>query len=266
MTTEVPFVTVFTVLASAQSHLLLPDGAYFALDRPELVTLRQLIEEARALTDAEEGPTRISRFHVGLFDELAELGVVTLQAVQWRRHVNGLRALQGLEPVAVPTSLRADLRPCQADGFGWLATLFTHGLGGISADTMGLGKTVQSLALICPVRHENSDMVPFLVVAQSSVVPNWAAEAARFAPGLSVVAITDTLRRGGADLAELAAGADIVVTSYTLFRLDFDAHAARAWSGLILDEAQYVKNRHAKTYQCARKLAAPSSSPSPARR
>ena len=254
---QVPFVTVFTALASGQQHLLLPDGAYFALDKPELVKLRQLIEEARALTDTEEGPTRISRFQAGLFDELVELGAVTRQADDWRRQVDGLRALQGLEAVAVPTSLRADLRPYQADGFAWLAALFSHGLGGILADDMGLGKTVQSLALICHVRQENSAMAPFLVVAPSSVVANWSTEAARFAPDLSVVMLTDSLRRAGVDLDELVAGADVVVTSYTLFRFDFDAHAARTWSGLILDEAQYVKNRQGKTYQCARRLATP---------
>ncbi|HTY31178.1 DEAD/DEAH box helicase [Mycobacterium sp.] len=254
---QIPFVSVFTALASGQSHLLLADGAYFALDKPELVKLRQLIEEARALTDAEEGSPRISRFQIGLFDELAEIGVVTRQADEWRRQVDGLRALQGLEPAAVPTSLHAQLRPYQADGFSWLATLYAHGLGGILADDMGLGKTVQSLALICQVREYNPDMAPFLVVAPASVVANWAAEAARFAPELSVVPIFDTLRRSGADLDELATGAHIVVTSYTLFRLDFDAHAARAWSGLILDEAQYVKNHQAKTYQCARRLATP---------
>jgi superfamily II DNA or RNA helicase len=254
---QVPFVTVFTALTSGQSHLLLADGAYFALDKPELVKLRQLIEEARALTDAEEGPPRISRFQAGLFDELAELGVVTRQAEDWRRQVGGLRALQGVEPLPAPSGLRAELRPYQADGFSWLATLHTHGLGGILADDMGLGKTVQSLALICHVRQQNSGLAPFLVVAPSSVVSNWAAETARFAPGLSVVVIADTLRRSGADLDELAAPANIVVTSYTLFRLDFEAYAARGWSGLILDEAQYVKNRQAKTYQCARKLAAP---------
>ena len=254
---QLPFVSVFTALASGQSHLLLPDGAYFALDKPELVKLRRLIEEARALTDAEEGPPRISRFQAGLFDELAELGVVMRQADEWRRQVEGLRALRGLEATAAPTSLRAELRPYQADGFSWLATLHAHGLGGILADDMGLGKTVQSLALICHVRQQNPGMPPFLVVAPASVVANWAAEAARFAPELSVVPLCDTLRRAGADLDELTAGADIVVTSYTLFRLDFDAHAAQAWSGLILDEAQFVKNRHAKTYQCARRLAAP---------
>jgi superfamily II DNA or RNA helicase len=254
---QVPFVGVFTALASGQSHLLLADGAYFALDKPELVKLRRLIEEARALTDAEEGPPRISRFQVGLFDELAELGVVTRQADEWRRQVDGLRALQGLEPATIPASLRAELRPYQADGFSWLTTLYAHGLGGILADDMGLGKTIQTLALICHVRQQNPGMPPFLVVTPASVVANWAAEAARFVPELSVVPLCDTLRRAGADLDELAAGAHIVVTSYTLFRLDFDAHAARTWSGLILDEAQYVKNRHAKTYQCARRLAAP---------
>lgn len=254
---QVPFVTVFTALASGQSHLLLADGAYFALDKPELVKLRQLIEEARALTDTEDAPPRISRFQAGLFDELAELGVVTRQAEAWQHQVGGLRALHGVEPVPAPTGLCAELRPYQADGFSWLATLHTHGLGGILADDMGLGKTLQSLALICHVRQNNSGRPPFLVVAPSSVVANWAAEAARFAPELSVVAITDTLRRSGADFDELTADVDLVVTSYTLFRLDFEAHAARAWTGLILDEAQNVKNRQAKTYQCARRLAAP---------
>jgi superfamily II DNA or RNA helicase len=254
---KIPFVTVFTALASGQSHLLLPDGAYFPLDKPELVKLRQLIEEARALTDFDDGPPRISRFQAGLFDELAELGVVTRQAAQWQRQVQGLRALRSLEPAVVPANLRADLRPYQADGFSWLATLQQHGLGGILADDMGLGKTVQSLALICHVRQENSDAAPFLVVAPSSVVANWAAEAARFAPDLKAVAIADTLRRAGAELDELAAGAGIVITTYTVFRLDFEAYAAHTWSGLILDEAQYVKNRNAKTYQCARKLVAP---------
>ncbi|KAA1248428.1 DEAD/DEAH box helicase [Mycobacterium simiae] len=254
---QVPFVTVFTALASGESHLLLADGAYFALDKPELVKLRRLIEEARALTDAEAGTPRITRFQAGLFDELAELGVVTRQAEDWCRQVQGLRALQGLEPVAVPSVLHANLRPYQTDGFSWLATLHTHGLGGILADDMGLGKTLQTLALICHVQQRDSNLPPFLVVAPSSVAANWAAEAARFAPGLSVVAISDTLRRAGADLDELVATTNIIVTSYTVFRLDFEAYAAQTWSGLILDEAQYVKNRHAKTYQCARQLPAP---------
>jgi hypothetical protein len=82
------------------------------------------------------------------------------------------------------------------------------------------------------------------------------AEAARFAPTLKVDAVTDTLARSGRTIQEVAA-ADVVVTTYTLFRLDADAYRKVSWAGLILDEAQYVKNHQAKTYKCVRELPAP---------
>jgi SNF2 family DNA or RNA helicase len=78
---------------------------------------------------------------------------------------------------------------------------------------------------------------PFLVVAPTSVVSNWVREAGRFAPGLKVEAVTDTLARSGRTIDEVAT-ADVLVTTYTLFRLDADAYRSVAWAGLILDEAQ----------------------------
>ena len=252
---KIPLPRVLAALTAGHEYLLLDNGAYIALDKPELAKLRALVEEARALND-EDGPPRISRFQAGLFEDLASLAGVVRQAKEWQRQVAGLRALQNLDPVAVPAGLHADLRPYQHDGFAWLATLYGHGLGGILADDMGLGKTVQTLALICHARQRTSGP-PFLVVAPASVLSNWVAEAERFAPGLKVVMLADTLGRSGVDLDQLVGDADVVVTSYTLFRLDFDAYSAQRWSGLILDEAQYVKNRHAKTHQCARKLNAP---------
>src|SRR6202012_3672929 len=98
----------------------------------------------------------------------------------------------------------------QEDGLRWLTFLYDHGLGGVLADDMGLGKTIQTLALICHARAGT----PFLIVAPTSVMHNWVAEAARFAPTLRVAAITETTARRGAELAETVAGADIVVTSY----------------------------------------------------
>ena len=121
---------------------------------------------------------------------------------------------------------------------------------------MGLGKTLQALALICHARERDPDVGPFLVVAPTSVVSSWVGEAGRFAPGLKVDAVTDTLARSGRTIEEVAA-ADVVVTTYTLFRLEADAYRTVAWAGLILDEAQYVKNHQAKTYRCVRELAAP---------
>jgi superfamily II DNA or RNA helicase len=254
---EVPFTDIFVALARNSSHLLLADGAYFSLEKPELEALRRLIDEARALQENPDGPLRISRFQAGLWDEFAALGVIEAQAQAWQRQVGGLLALGSVQPVPPPAALSARLRPYQADGFGWLAFLWEHRLGGILADDMGLGKTLQSLALICHARQAQPGGAPFLIVAPTSVVANWTTEAARFASELTVVGITDTLRKRGQQLGEIIAGADVVVTSYTLFRLDFDAYSAADWSGLLLDEAQFVKNHQSKAYQCARKLPAP---------
>ncbi|MGQ0846371.1 MAG: DEAD/DEAH box helicase [Sporichthyaceae bacterium] len=254
---EVPLAQVFTALAQNQDHLLLPDGGYFSLHKPQLLALRRLIEEARALAERPDGPLRIGRFQAGLWEELCELGVVDSQATAWRRQVDGLLHLSELPAPPCPAGLNAELRPYQLTGFQWLSFLWENGLGGVLADDMGLGKTLQALALIVHARERAPQAEPFLIVAPTSVVSNWAAEAARFAPGLRVVELTDTLRRRGVDLAEIVEGADVVVTSYTLFRLDIDAHAARGWSGLLLDEAQFAKNHRSQAYACARRLAAP---------
>ena len=254
---EVPFTDVFAALAAGESHLLLPDGVYFSLDKPQLQALRTLIEEARALQDAPRGPLQISRFQAGLWEELAALGVIERQARSWQQQVAGLLSPAGLAGPELPVSLSAQLRPYQREGFDWLCFLWRHRLGGILADDMGLGKTLQTLALMCHAKQGDAGLDPFLVVAPTSVVANWAVEAARFAPGLTIVTITDTLRRRGQDLSEAIAGADVVITSYTLFRLDADAYEAATWSGLILDEAQFTKNHQSKIYQCARRLPAP---------
>ena len=253
----VPFLDVFLALSRGEPYLLLPDGAYFCLDKPELRALARLIEEARALQDSPAGPLRISRYQAGFWDELAALGVIGHQAAAWREQVQGLLSAGAIGQAEPPAGLRARLRPYQQDGFGWLAFLWEHRLGGILADDMGLGKTLQSLALISHARQRDPAAAPFLIVAPTSVVANWAAEAARFAPDLNVVPVSGTVARLGQGLVDLVAGADAVVTSYTLLRIDFAAYAELGWSGLLLDEAQQAKNRQSKVYQCARRLAAP---------
>ncbi len=231
---ELPFAEVFVALAGGESHMLLADGAHFSLLEPGLQELRRLIEEARALSDSPSAPLRISRYQAGLWAELAALGVVTEQAQAWRRQVGALLEIDAIAKHEPPATVQARLRPYQLDGFGWLATLWELELGGILADDMGLGKTLQALALICHARDRDPDVRPFLVVAPTSVVSNWVAEAGRFAPGLVVAAVTDTLARSGRAIEEVAA-ADVVVTTYTLFRLEADAYRTVDWAGLVLD-------------------------------
>lgn len=281
----VSFAAVFSALAAGQTKMLLPSGAYFSLDLPELHQLRALIEEARSLQDNKDAPLQISRFQAGLWDELAQLGIVDQQAAAWRSAVGGLLE-GGTDGLPLPASLNAELRPYQLEGYNWLSFLYKHGLGGVLADDMGLGKTVQALALMCaakelavetaaaaaPRDHASEDhadggaaatsagrpaaVAPFLVVAPTSVVGNWALEAARFAPGLTVRTVGETFGKSGLDPVESLGGADVVITSYALFRIDYDSYASLGWAGLVLDEAQFVKNHQSKAYQCARKLPA----------
>ncbi|UNX55094.1 DEAD/DEAH box helicase [Georgenia sp. TF02-10] len=254
---EIPFQELFVALVRGESHLLLESGTYFSIERPELDQLRRLIAEASALEDRPPGELRLRTYQAGLWEELAALGVVTAQSERWQRTVGRLLAGEGEAPTAAPPGLLAELRPYQLEGYGWLSFLWDTGLGGILADDMGLGKTLQTLATVCRAKDSGDLTAPVLVVAPTSVVGNWAQEAARFAPGLNVVTITETQARRRRPLAEVTAGADVVITSYALFRIEHDRYQELTWRGLVLDEAQFVKNHQARTYQCARTLAAP---------
>src|SRR5690625_4198756 len=108
-----------------------------------------------------------------------------------------------------------------------------------------------------PVNTADSPAGPWLVVAPTSVVPNWAAEAARFTPDLRVAVVTATGARRGQSLAEAARGADVVVTSYALLRLEAEEYAQLGVAGLVLDEAQHAKNHTSKAFASAKKVGAP---------
>lgn len=259
----VPFEDLFVALSQGAEFLVLETGVYVPLDNPALDRLRELIEEARSLQDRDRPEQlRISRVQTALWDELTQVATVMGQADAWQDAVRALAVpdhdggTASTGAVAVPTGLRADLRPYQRDGFGWLVGLWRHRLGGVLADDMGLGKTIQTLAMIAYARSQEPAAAPFLVVAPTSVVTTWASEAARFTPDLDVRTVTRSQAKRRRSLSEDTAGADIVVTSYALLRIDQAAYAEQTWSGLILDEAQFVKNHRAKTHQAARSVPA----------
>ena len=257
---DVPFEQLFRALAAGDEAMLLDDGTWFPLDRPELDRLRQLLAEARELVDpGPGGQLRISAYQAGLWEELAGLGVVEEQSWRWRERVQTLLNLGSDETrVTVPDGLDAMLRPYQEQGLTWLAALWDADLGGVLADDMGLGKTLQSLALLERARELGQlDDAPVLVVAPASVVGTWAEEAARFAPGLKVAVIRATRARRDTELAEEIRDAHLLVTSYTLLRMEDEAYLEQKWRGLVLDEAQFVKNHRSRTYQVVRRIETP---------
>ncbi len=157
--------------------------------------------------------------------------------------------------VPAPEGFRGTLRPYQLRGFSWLAFLKDCGLGACLADDMGLGKTVQTLALV-QREWESNGKRPTLLICPTSVVGNWVKEAARFTPALPVLVHHGLGRaRRGAFGAEAAQHA-LVVSSYALLHRDLEAFKDVEWSGVILDEAQNIKNPETKQARAARTLPA----------
>jgi superfamily II DNA or RNA helicase len=130
---------------------------------------------------------------------------------------------------------QASLRDYQASGARWLLQMASWAPGACLADEMGLGKTVQSIALLAA----RAQLGPALVVAPTSVVANWVAELARFAPELRVVSYQGTER--GRTLDALGAG-QIVTCSYELLLRDAARFEALHFATQILDEAHLIKN------------------------
>ncbi len=256
-----PFSQIFEALNANKSHVLLGDGSYFSLNQPEFLKLQELLYEASKLNN-QQTKVRISPYQAGLWQEIEELASSTNASQAWKDRVGALLGKNQLPPAAVPASLQAELRPYQLGGFQWLYLLWQQELGGILADDMGLGKTVQVIALMAAVKaaYPPEEHHPFLILAPTSVLPNWEAEIRRFAPDLTVKTIKQSQEKAGQDLAHMISGADLVLSSYTLFRLDSQAYRAlgqlRRWEGLILDEAQFVKNAQTKAYRAARDLPA----------
>ncbi len=160
------------------------------------------------------------------------------------------------ERVDVPATVAADLREYQRRGVDWLYFMSRNNLGAVLADDMGLGKTLQLLSLLA-VEHDHGRVQgPTLVVAPTSVVGNWAREAARFVPGLRVAVHHGTGRLTGAALDAEIAETDVLITSYGVASRDVEALARTRWDHVVLDEAQAIKNAGTRASKSVRAIPA----------
>jgi superfamily II DNA or RNA helicase len=253
---DIPFGPLFKAIAAGRRRLKLVDGTFLSLGHPRLQELVDLVEESAEIPEWSSG-FAIQRPRVAQWVDFEDLADSTEEALEWRALRNAVESPP--TPVTTPAGLRAVLRPYQQEGFDWLAFLWRHELGGVLADDMGLGKTVQCLAL---AQHVHETVPPavrrtILVVTPTSVASNWMAEAQRFVPDLVVRRITEA-DGPKARIADLVAGADLVVTTYARLRLDAVVitrlAADGAFDALLLDEAQMVKNAAARTHQVVRDL------------
>ncbi len=165
-------------------------------------------------------------------------------------------ALSGQEDTC-PAPLDAVLRPYQVRGFAWMASLTKLRMGGILADDMGLGKTLQTIALLL-WRKRGGQTAPALIVAPSSLLYNWQAELAQYAPELTVAVLegAQAVRETHIDAIRRAGDVDVLITSYPLLRRDIGQIERIAFGVAILDEAQYIKNAVSVSAQAARRIRA----------
>jgi superfamily II DNA or RNA helicase len=224
-------------------------GRFVPLENGQFVALtRQLqaqLERLAAVSEPHKAGRRVHALGAPALDAVLEDAAEVKADVSWKQHIARIRAAGGYTP-HLPATLQAELRDYQVEGFVWMARLAKWGAGACLADDMGLGKTVQTIALLLDRATDG----PALVVAPTSVCPNWVTEIARFAPTLR----TFTLAADRAEtIAALGAG-DVLVCSYGLLNQTAEALAAREWQTVVLDEAQAIKNADTKRAQAVSSL------------
>jgi SNF2 family DNA or RNA helicase len=164
-----------------------------------------------------------------------------------------LAGRSAFEEQAVPASLRGTLRPYQVRGYSWLHFLSRLGLGACLADDMGLGKSITTLALVARDWDEDP-AAPVLLVCPTSVIGNWQREITRFRPNLPIVVHHGGERARDGRLLPAKARVALVLTSYGLMLRDLELLRTVRWRGVVLDEAQNVKNAESKQAHAARAL------------
>ncbi|HEY6328233.1 MAG TPA: DEAD/DEAH box helicase, partial [Blastocatellia bacterium] len=240
-------------LAAMKSPLVRLRGQWVQLNSEEIeAALAFWRKRGTGLASARD----IVRMALGASSAPGGLPMADVVASGWIGDLLGqLQGGRPFEEQPVVEEFQGVLRPYQVRGYSWLAFLKKWGLGACLADDMGLGKTPQSLALIQRDWLENRKH-PTLIVCPVSVVGNWQKEAARFTPELPVMIHQGLGRTKGAAFKKTASKHALVLSSFSLLHRDLEIFKQVEWAGVILDEAQNIKNAQAKQAQAARSLTA----------
>ena len=211
--------------------------------------LKSQLERFREVSEEEKGGQRVSHLGTLAIEEmLSEAGSVTGDK-KWKAFKERIRKAADYNP-SLPSTLQAELRDYQVEGFLWMSRLAEWGAGACLADDMGLGKTVQAIAVML----DRAPSGPIIVVAPTSVCSNWSAEIARFAPSLNVHVLREAADR--TSRVEGLGPLDVLIASYGLLSLEEDLLSKTSWTMAVFDEAQAFKNAGTKRAQAARKIQA----------
>jgi SNF2 family DNA or RNA helicase len=246
----------FERLVALKQPLVQIQGKWIELDERQIEAARQFFEQQpEAGTTNLLGMLQLSVDTKG--DRAAGFEVETPDIEpQLQKMLQKLRTPDKNKATKPPKGLEATLRPYQERGVAWLAQMRDLGMGACLADDMGLGKTIQAIALWLHERQQMKVKGTALVVCPSSVIANWGFEIERFAPQLTVHLHHGASRLKKDEFIKLVKKVDVIVTSYVLLQRDVETMKQIQWAGVVLDEAQNIKNPSTKMAQAARSLQA----------
>jgi SNF2 family DNA or RNA helicase len=245
----------FDRLVELNSPLVEINGEWVELRAPDVKAAQTFFASRKEqMTLSLEDALRLA---AGDSQTIEKLPVVNFAATgQLQELLNTLNNNEAVNAIATPVSFRGELRPYQALGVGWLAFLERWGLGACLADDMGLGKTIELIAFLVYLQERDSLEAPTLLVCPTSVLGNWEREVKKFGPTLKVLVHHGDKRPKGKAFATAIKGKDLIVTSYSLVFRDAKEIQSTKWQGLVLDEAQNIKNSESKQSKMVRQIEA----------
>ncbi|RLC01555.1 MAG: ATP-dependent helicase [Deltaproteobacteria bacterium] len=238
-------------LAKLKAHLVHVRGQWTQIDQEQIKSAIQFLEKQKSgnMTGQE-----LLTLALGAEKQVNGLTMDSIETDGWLNDL--MEKLTGhaeFTSLPQPPGFSGTLRQYQERGFSWLAFLKQWGLGACLADDMGLGKTVQALALIQQERG-NGEKRPVLLLCPTSVLNNWRKEAQKFTPELSVMVHHGLKRRKKKAFIQNVGQTALVVSSYGLLQRDIEFLKQVDWAGVILDEAQNIKNPETKQSKAVRAL------------
>ena len=218
-------------------------GRTILLDIDAIQTARDVFSDCAVGEGEQPGTFRMNNIHAAYVQaSLHALDGVDVEAApEWIAKAQTQNRDTKIEPIPLGEPLESTLRDYQKSGVYWLQYLEKSGFCGILADEMGLGKTLQTLTWLQLERQgEEARGKPSLIICPTSLVENWAEEAAKFTPHLRVLKMHGANRHEHWDNV---GESDLVITSYALIRRDLEHYLQHEFSVAALDEAQHIKNR-----------------------
>ncbi|MEM6884962.1 MAG: SNF2-related protein [Verrucomicrobiota bacterium] len=243
------------LLEKGVSHQRLDTGRIALLPSKAVKEFHEVLYDCQV--QQEGGKYRLEKRYAGYLGEaLKENDWKLSEQSDWQPP----ESLTKVEEVALEEPLHSLTRAYQKEGISWMHYLSENRLHGVLADEMGLGKTLQALAYLNyrRVRIQNGNgtqLKPALVVCPTSLVYNWRDEISKFVPHMKCLVLHGPARKKEFPKIEES---DLVITSYALLRRDLAVHKSKEFDIVILDEAQFIKNRASQNAKSVKQLTADS--------